>query len=315
MDFRTAVHPEILEAMDKTPDELMALIAENPVAVRSMLAEMQEQRPPIGGGLPVEASETHCPGPAGEIPLYVYQPATSAPRPAMLWIHGGGYLVGHGKDEWAIPFSHHAGCTVVSVDYRLAPEHPFPAGPEDCYAALLWMIDNAASLGIDPARIAIGGASAGGGMAAGVALMNRDRGGPELAFQLLLYPMIDDTHDTPSGHWVRYPKVWNREVSLKAWAMYLGDKHQGDVSPYAAATRAKDLGKLPPAFICVGSADLFRDENIDYAKRLLAAGVPTELAVYAGLSHGAEYAAPEVEVCKRIRSDYYSALARAFSRT
>ena len=138
-----------------------------------------------------------------------------------------------------------------------------------------------------------------------------DRGGPELAFQLLLYPMIDDTHDTPSGHWVRYPKIWNRDLSLKAWAMYLGTDHKGDVSPYAAATRAKDLGGLPPAFISVGTADLFRDENIDYARRLLAAGVPTELSLYAGVPHGGEHMVPELEVSKRMRFDYYDALRRA----
>ena len=195
----------------------------------------------------------------------------------------------------------------------MAPEHPAPAGTEDCHAALLWMVENAQELGIDTNRLAIGGASAGGGMAASLALMNRDRKGPELKLQLLIYPMIDDTHDTPSGHLVRHPNVWNRDVSTKAWKMYLADSYGGDVSPYAAASRATDVSNLPPAFISVGTVDLFRDENIEYARRLLAAGVPTELHVYPGCFHASELVAPEAAVSQRMLQGYVDAVKRALT--
>lgn len=142
--------------------------------------------------------------------------------------------------------------------------------------------------------------------------MNRDRGGPNLKLQLLIYPMIDDTHDTHSGHFVTHPSVWNRDVSMKAWKMYLGDNYGGEVSPYAAA-RATDLSNLPPAFITVGAMDLFRDENIEYARRLLAAGVPTELQVYPGCFHGSESMAPQAAVSQRMRQGYLDALKRALA--
>ena len=167
-------------------------------------------------------------------------------------------------------------------------------------------------MGVEPARIAIGGASAGGGLSAALALYNRDHGGPDLAFQLLIYPMIDDWHDTPSGHAITHPTVWNRELSLKAWKMYLGAEYGSDrVSPYAAAARARDLSGLPPALVTVGMLDLFRDENINYAQRLMAAGVPTALQVYPGMYHGAEMSVMDAAVSKRMRTAYRDALRRA----
>ena len=201
---------------------------------------------------------------------------------------------------------------MVSVDYRLTPESTYKEAVSDCFAALTWMADNASMLGVDPARIALGGASAGGGLTAGVALYNRDHGGPDLALQLLIYPMIDDRHETPSGHEITHPTVWNRSVSLKAWKMYLGDEYGSDeVSPYAAASRAKNLSGLPPAFVTVGTQDLFRDEDIDYAQRLMAAGVPTDLEVYAGMYHGAEMSMPDAAISRHMRRGYRDALKRA----
>ena len=196
-------------------------------------------------------------------------------------MHGGGYIVGRARADYhGVGFAENAGCTVVSVDYRLAPESTYKESIADCFAALNWMVGNAGDLGIDRARIAIGGGSAGGGLTAGLAHYNRDQGGPALTLQLMLYPMIDDRHDSPSGHEITHPKVWHRQVSLAAWKMYLGAEYGRDqVSPYAAAARAKDFSDLPPAFVTVGALDLFRDENIDYAQRLMAAGVPTDLQV------------------------------------
>ncbi len=258
-------------------------------------------------------SELTIPGPDCEIPLAIYQPPGPAPRGGLLWLHGGGYIVGVERDDArCIEFAEVIGCAVVSVGYRLAPEATWQAAISDSFVALNWMVDNAPDLGIDPARVAIGGGSAGGGLAAGLALYNRDKAGPDLAFQLLIYPMIDDRHDTPSGHEDTCATIWNRDVSFKAWKMYLGDEFGSEnVSPYAAAARANDLSGLPPALVTVGAMDLFRDENIDYAQRLMAAGAPTDLQVYAGVYHGAEMLVPDASVSKRMRQGYLEPLKRA----
>ena len=257
---------------------------------------------------------TSIPGPDGDLRVVIYQPPVEALRPGLLWTHGGGYIFGDARDDGScIPHAEHTGCTIVSVDYRMAPEHVAPAATEDCHAALLWMVEHAEELGIDIERLAIGGTSAGGGLAAGLALLNRDQNGPKLKFQLLIYPMIDDTHETHSGHFVTQPNVWNRDVSMKAWKMYLGDSYGGDVSPYVAASRATDVSNLPPAFITVGALDLFRDENIEYARRLLAAGVPTELQVFPGCFHASEVRAPQAAVSLRMRQGYLDALKRALA--
>jgi acetyl esterase/lipase len=180
------------------------------------------------------------------------------------------------------------GATVVSVEYRLAPEHPHPAPVEDCYAGLRWVAGHAAELGVDPGRILIAGGSAGGGLAAAVALMARDRGGPALVGQLLLCPMLDDRDATVSARQYDTPEaIWNRADNVFGWAALLGDARGGpDVSPYAAPARATDLSGLPPAFIDSGSAEVFRDEAVDYASRIWAAGGQAELHVYAGGFHG-----------------------------
>ena len=314
MTFEELLDPEVAPALTAFPAELVAAIGDNPPLAREMFAGMMVE---MAGMLPpteVNIEERMIPGPGGDLRVVIYQPPVDGPRPALLWIHGGGYIVGDARDDGScVPHAEYSGCTVVSVDYRMAPEHPAPAGTEDCHAALLWMVENAQELGIDTNRLAIGGASAGGGMAASLALMNRDRKGPELKLQLLIYPMIDDTHDTPSGHLVRHPNVWNRDVSTKAWKMYLADSYGGDVSPYAAASRATDVSNLPPAFISVGTVDLFRDENIEYARRLLAAGVPTELHVYPGCFHASELVAPEAAVSQRMLQGYVDAVKRALT--
>jgi len=177
----------------------------------------------------------------------------------------------------------------------------------------LWAAEHAADLKIDANRLAIGGASAGAGMAAGLAQMNRDHDGPALAMQLLLYPMLDNLHDTPSGHITNNP-VWNRQTSLNAWEMYLDGVPGKRASPYAAAIRAKDLTGLPPAYMCVGAEDLFRDENIDYARRLNDAGVPTELIVYPGLFHGADVFMPTARLSQRLDNEFIQALSRVLSK-
>jgi acetyl esterase/lipase len=194
----------------------------------------------------------------------------------------------------------------------LAPEHPFPAPVEDCYVGLKWLFAHANQLGVEPSRIAIGGASGGGGLAAGLALLARDRGEVQVAFQLLIYPMIDDRNVTPASYAITDPRMWNRESNRLGWKAYLGrDGGGADVSPYAAAARATDLANLPPAYIPVGALDLFVDEDIEYAQRLIQAGVPTELHVYPGAFHGFDLFAPSAMVSKQFKADRDSALKRA----
>lgn len=181
----------------------------------------------------------------------------------------------------------------MSVGYRLAPEHPHPAPVEDCYAALRWMSDQASALGVDAGRLALYGGSAGGGLAAAVALPARDRGTPRPAFQMLPCPMLDDRNVTPSSHEITDIGIWDRAANLQGRQALLGDFDGADgVSPYAAPARADDLSGLPPTYLDAGELDLFRDENIDYATRLVRAGVPVELHVYPGGIHAGELPAP-----------------------
>lgn len=313
MSFVDRVDSELLPALELFPAELMTAIGDDPPAARAMLeplmAAMVEMLPPSD----VAIEERAIPGPDGDIPIAIYQPSAPAPRPGLFMIHGGGYVVGTAREDMnGIGYAEHVGCTVVSVDYRMAPEFTYKAAIADCFAGLNWMFENAADLGVDSERIAIGGGSAGGGLTAGLALYNRDNKGPEVAFQLLVYPMLDDRHETASGYEVTHPNVWNRDVSLKAWKMYLGDEYGADeVSPYAAAARATDLSGLPPAYVTVGTEDLFRDEDITYAQRLMAAGIPTELLVVPGMFHGGEGFVPTAAVSQRMRLGYLDALKRA----
>ncbi|MCY4062490.1 MAG: alpha/beta hydrolase [Chloroflexi bacterium] len=313
MSFLDLVDPEIVDALDAHQAERYRAIGDDPPLGREMTDEVnleaRAKLPPTD----VEITELTIPGPDCELPLAVYQPPVPGPRGGLLWFHGGGYIVGDERDDPpCVEIADFVGCTVVSVGYRLAPEVTFREIISDSFTALNWMVDQAAELGIDRQRVAIGGRSAGGGLSAGLALYNRDNKGPELAFQLLIYPMLDDAHETPSSHEVTYPAVWNRDVSFKAWKMYLGDDFGSDeVSPYAAPTRAEDLSALPPALVTVGTLDLFRDENIDYAQRLMAAGVATDLQVYAQVYHGAELKAPDADVSKRMRLGYLEPLKRA----
>ena len=313
MPFVDRLDPEIAPVLGLFPAEMITAIGDDPPTARAMLDEVMKAMADMLPPSDVTIEERTIPGPDGEVPIAIYQPTAPAPRPGLLMIHGGGYIVGSAREDMnGIAYAEHVGCTVVSVDYRMAPEFTYQAAVADCFAGLNWMVDNAEALGVDASRIAIGGASAGGGLTAGLALYNRDNNGPELALQLLVYPMLDDTHETPSGYEVTHPNVWNRDVSLKAWKMYLGDEYGTDtVSPYAAAARADDLSGLPPAFVTVGTEDLFRDEDIDYAQRLMAAGVPTQLEVYPGMMHGAENMAPQADVSQRMRRGYLDALKRA----
>ncbi|MFF7094496.1 alpha/beta hydrolase [Streptomyces rubradiris] len=216
--------------------------------------------------------------------------------PGIYHTHGGGMVTGDrfAGIQHAIPWAVDNDAVLVTVEYRLAPEFPDPYPVEDCYAGLLWMADHAAELGIDPARIMIAGASAGGGLAAGTALLARDRKGPRLIGQVLVYPMLDDRDRTVSSGQFDGVGVWDRQSNRVGWTALLGERRgTDDVSVYAAPARATDLTGLPPAFIDCGSAEVFRDEDVAYASALWAAGVQAELHVWPGGFHGFDLVAPD----------------------
>jgi acetyl esterase/lipase len=306
-----AAHQAVLAAM---PPDLLDLT--DVPAARATMAELRAQmeQEPMPEGIEIE--DVHVPGPDGapDVMVRLYRPAgLPAGAPALYWIHGGGMVLGSVEmnDNTCAVQAHRARALVASVEYRLAPEHPFPAPLEDCYAGLRWLASSAADLGIDAGRIAVGGGSAGGGLAAGLALLARDRGGPDICFQLLVYPMLDDRNITPSSHAIQDPRLWNRQANLAGWNAYLGGRAGADdVSYHAAPARADDLTGLPPAYINVGELDLFLDEDVDYARRLMAAGVPVELHVYPGAFHGSNMFVSRSSLSRRWTDDELAALQR-----
>jgi acetyl esterase/lipase len=317
MNFLDQLDPELRVGLEKLPTDRpldLNKITSARAKMNKMVTALLATLPPVEG---VTSKDQFAPGAEGDpaVRVRVYRPNDQPNQlPALLWIHGGGYVMGDidQDDRLMKQLVKRIGCVAVSVDYRLAPEHPFPAPVEDCYAGLKWLFAHADELGVEPSRIAIGGASGGGGLAAGLALLARDRGEVRLAFQLLIYPMIDDRNVTPASHAITDPRMWHRESNRLGWKAYLGrDGGGADVSPYAAASRATDLTKLPPAYIPVGALDLFVDENIEYAQRLIQAGVPTELHVYPGAFHGFDLFAPSAKVSKQFKADRDDALKHA----
>ena len=291
IDTRHLVDPELWAVIDALPP--MTFSYDTVGAVRQTIDSLL-----AGDGHPADDGvfmrEQRVPGPpAGpEVPVLIYEPAKrDGLLPAVLFIHGGGYFCGRALqgDAGSRSLVRDVGCVVVAVDYRLAPETRFPGAIEDCYAVLLWVHGQAAALGIDPHRIAIEGVSAGGGLAAALTLMARDRGVVPVAFQFLLYPMLDDR--TGSGGVPRSPLLgqfgWAYDGNAFWWEALL-DKAAGgpDVSPYAAPARAEDLANLPATFVAAAALDALLIENVAYAMKLIAAGVSTELLVVPGAFHG-----------------------------
>jgi len=287
---RHLVHPELLPFLDAMPAR-PPMDAENLAERRAFVFP----RPPLTPEQEtVKRTERMIPGRDGapDIRVLLYEPAEpgTAPRPGYVHIHGGGYVLGTpdmsdgSNRNTVLKF----GCTIASVDYRLAPENPAPAGLEDCYSALAWMHDHAAELGVDPKRIAVGGESAGGGLAANLAILARDRGQYPVCFQYLDCPMLDDrTCLNADPHPLVGEFIWDLANNSFGWGALLGtDPGLPGVPDYAVAARCDDLTKLPPAFIAVGTLDLFVEEDMDYARRLIRAGVPTELHLITGAYHG-----------------------------
>ena len=278
-------------------------------AVDQLLEAMKADLPPNDR---VTHGDHHAPGPAGapDVRLRAYRPAgADGELPGIYFIHGGGMVLGsiEGEELVAQMLCERVGAVVVSVDYRLAPEHPHPAPMDDCYAGLRWTVDNADELGIDAGRLAVYGGSAGGGLALAVAMQAREQGGPDIRFLMPIYPMVDDRNTTASSHEVTDVGIWDRDGNIEAWQWYLGG---AEADAYAAPARAEDLSGLPPTFIDVGEVDLFRDEDIELAARLLRAGVPTELHVHPGAYHASETFAPEAALSRRIWDLRVDALRR-----
>lgn len=312
--------PQLLEALAVYQQALPGGVDLDDIpAARQTQNSLSEARiaeaPDIEG---VVTSDHYVPGPDGgpEVMMRIYQPEEGPDTlPALLWIHGGGYVLGTVQmdDIMAKNMVLAVNCVVASVEYRLAPEHPFPAPLDDCYSALKWLTHSADRIGINTARIAIGGASAGGGLAAGLSLLARDRAEVDICYQLLIYPMIDDTNVEPAGSDESdAPPVWTWAENLVGWRSYLAQTPGSEgISPYAAATRAEDVSGLPPTYIGVGTTDLFRDENIAFAQRLMQAGVQTELHVYADGFHGFDRFAAESIVAKRFIAEQRRLLSSA----
>ena len=277
------------------------LTAETIPQLRETMTLFRDQTDALIASLPVEVEERTIPGPAGapDLTVSIARPRQrpAAPAPCVYFIHGGGMVMGDRYTGIPVDLVVRFGVTAVSVEYRLAPEHPDPAPVEDCYAGLVWVAEHAAELGIDPDRIMVNGQSAGGGLAAGVTLLARDRGGPSLAGSALVCPMLDDRDRTVSTRQHEKAVVWDRRSNRTGWAALLGERVGGpDVSPYAAPARAADLSGLPPTFLDVGSAEVFRDEIVEYASRIWAAGGSAELHVWAGAFHGSDRMLPTAAV-------------------
>ncbi len=258
----------------------------------------------------VAVHELDVPGPddGPDVHLTVLRPsAGSLPLPAIYFMHGGGMVMGdrYGGIDTLVPRAADGSAVVVSVEYRLAPEHPHPAPLDDCYAGLAWVARNAQELGIDPDRIMVMGVSAGAGLAAGVALLARDRGFPSLTHQVLLRPMLDDRMRTHSSQMLEGEGIWDRNENAFGWAALLGEL--GEAPPYAAPSRAVDLTGLPRTYLDTGSVDTFRDETLEYASRLSTYGVSVDLHVWGGGFHGFENQAPDAalsRICRTVQDEF-----------
>jgi acetyl esterase len=289
-------------------------VAATRTSLSAMLAEMP---PPDTTGVQIEDRRISGRGGDPDVPIRIYRPQRASAPAAVYDVHGGGFIAGDLEFDHAlnVTLTNELGVVVVSVDYRLAPETPFPGPLEDVYAGLVWTAEHADELGIDPQRIAIHGVSAGGGLCAALALLARDRGGPQIAFQFLSVPELDDRLTTASMTEFVDTPMWNRPRAAASWDCYLGDGRAGsaDVSIYAAPARATDLAGLPPAYVAVMHFDPLRDEGIAYALALLAAGVAVELHLFPGTFHGSRLV-PNAAITKREVAETIAVLREALTQ-
>ncbi len=314
MKSEQLIDPQLLEILKQMPS------LETSAAT---LTEMREAM--IGWKLsapdaPEIRSEEHFidAGDGRQVRVIVYRPENKAPTGALLWIHGGGMVMGvpEMNDAPNRYIAQQASCVVVAVAYRLAPEEPYPAGLEDCYAALRWIHAEADTLGVPRERIAVAGESGGGALSAGLCLLTRDRGKTPLSAQFLMFPMLDDRTGT-SGEPTPMPFsgefVWDRASNGFCWNAVLGERPVGaDVPVYASPGRVEVLAGVPATFISVGDVDLFIGENLRFAQRLIRDGVPTELHIYPGASHGFTAWGAQTEIARRCQREFWDAVVRHF---
>jgi acetyl esterase len=295
----------VLDQLPKIDDETM--LALPPTVLRQAMAAMPGTAGPVDDVVRVE--NRMIPGPAGEIPVRIYAPSERRPLPAIVYFHGGGFVIGslETHDGTCRSLANATGCIVVSVDYRLAPEHKFPAAPEDCYAATRWAADKGAEIGVDTTRISVAGDSAGGNLAAVVSLMARDRKGPRLRHQLLIYPVANHDFDTPSYLENKEGYLLSREMMRWFWNHYLGRVEDG-AEAYASPLRAASLAGLPPAHVITAEFDPLRDEGEALAKRLAEAGVPITQKRYDGMIHGFFSMTHAIDAAKRAVADAAAAV-------
>lgn len=313
------IHPQ-------TDPELASLLAEVPLepidwdnlprqrAINQARALEQLQRVADPVGVIIENLQVPETNNTPSVPLRIYRPAlATGVLPGVYAIHGGGLVLGSLESlelncrRWALEWN----AVVVSVDYRLAPENPYPGPVQDCFQGLQWMAEHARELHIDPDRMAMYGSSAGGGLAAAAALMVRDYGGPELRLLMLNAPMLDDRNSSVSAVSFADAPIWSREDNLRGWRAYLGDLWGSDAAlPYAVPGRAPNLHDLPPVFITVGNIEVFRDECVDFAARLMRDGTDVELHVWPGVFHAAEQFS-QAAIVKRMEAEVHGAMTRA----
>jgi acetyl esterase/lipase len=314
IDVHSRIEPGTVAMLDRLARWDLSSIA----TIRTSYAAVGP--PPVPPDPRVRRSDAVIPGVDGrpDVPVRWYRPADGdGALPCLVWLHGGAYIMGtlDENDDRLDRMVIELGCTVVSVGWRLAPEHPYPQGLDDAETVWRRVAEHPATFGVDPDRLVVGGASAGAGLAAALCLRLKEIGVRQPTRQLLIYPMLDDREMTPSiraiedpGHW----GLWHLAANRMCWAAYLGSLAGGDVPPTAAPARAEDLSGLAPAFLGIGDVDAFLDENVAYAARLSNAGVPTELHIYPGVIHGGFGARPSTPRTAQFLRDVYGALATAF---
>lgn len=313
---RPPFDPDVAEAIATRSDLVTSLTYEGIFRLRDAAVRPDEAAMTLNGRF--ELTRHTVFGPDGnDLTIVLLRPVNRQEAiPVIYHVHGGGLVVGTAYD--VLPFmaalADRVGMSVASVEYRLAPEHRYPAAVEDVYTGLTWLAENAESLALDPQKIVIDGVSAGGGLAAAATLAARDRGGPSLLGQMLICPMLDHRNDSDSGWQMQGVGVWDRTANAEGWAAYLGNLAADEVPAYASPARADDLSGLPPTFIEVGSAETFRDENIDYAARIWAAGGDAELHVWPGGAHGFEALVPDSAITKHARDSRANWLALLLAR-
>jgi acetyl esterase len=309
-DITPLLDPELVEGFSKVPASDGTFDPASRRALgRMFAAEYRAKMPPLTDidirdhGVPASANS-----PA--VPVRVLSPRNRRGTGVLLWMHGGGFFTGHHEDEDLVtaPWVRELGITVVSVGYRMTPEHPWPAATDDCWQALQWIASPAQPLGFEPAALAVGGISAGGCLAAATAIRARDENGPALCLQFLLVPCTDNRSATPSMRALDDRRQWHRDANRLAWSIYAGG--DGEVDPMAAPARSTTLEGLAPAYIEAAGADPLRDEAVDYAMRLMQADVPTELHVFPGSYHASTYLQPQAAISCRARAEASAVLQR-----